>query len=122
VRPGLIDSSADAVRAFLVLLSFLFTESSWEAEMERTYLAVLGSKSPTAENVEVKELNLLPDPKKLSVTPSMSAAGSSTSAWFRGGEEALHFDKKTKKKRYRLRLRWSNDSSREATQRRWSFG
>jgi hypothetical protein len=55
------------MHAFLVLLSFLFTESSSEAEMERTYLAVLSSKSPTAEDVEVKELNLLPDPKKLPV-------------------------------------------------------
>jgi hypothetical protein len=55
------------MHASLVLLSFLFTESSSEAEMERTYLAVLSSKSPTAEDVEVKELNLLPDPKKLPV-------------------------------------------------------
>jgi hypothetical protein len=55
------------MRVFLVLLSFLFKESSWEAEMEQTYLAVLSSKSPTAKDVEVKELNLLLDPKKLPV-------------------------------------------------------
>jgi hypothetical protein len=112
MRLDLIGSGADPMRALLVLPSSSYPQRAPGRRKWSGCTSQSSTASAIAEDVKIKEIDFLPNPKKLPV--HLRRYSFSVGACIRGGKEL--------QKHCRLQLRWSNDSSRESTQRWHNFG